>query len=37
MNKTRVDDMLLDMITPRLKEIEGRFSRVTAIKLSRLR
>jgi hypothetical protein len=26
MNKTKVDDMLLEMITPRLKEIEGRFS-----------
>lgn len=27
MNKTKVDDMLLEMITPRLKEIEERFSR----------
>ncbi|MFA7242391.1 MAG: hypothetical protein WC091_19940 [Sulfuricellaceae bacterium] len=26
MNKTKVDDMLLEMITPRLKEIEERFS-----------
>lgn len=27
MNKTKVDDMLLEMITPRLKEIEERFGR----------
>lgn len=27
MNKTTVDDMLLEMISPRLKEIEERFGR----------
>lgn len=27
MNKTRVDDMLIEMITPKVKEIEEKFSR----------
>ena len=27
MNKTKVDDMLIEMITPRIKEIEEKFSR----------
>ncbi|QEP43533.1 hypothetical protein D5085_10600 [Ectothiorhodospiraceae bacterium BW-2] len=27
MNKTKVDDMLIEMISPRIKEIEERFSR----------
>lgn len=27
MNKTRVDDMLIEMITPKIKEIEEKFSR----------
>lgn len=27
MSKTKVDDMLIEMITPRIKEIEERFSR----------
>ncbi|MBL0708163.1 MAG: hypothetical protein JJW00_03855, partial [Sulfurimonas sp.] len=26
MNKTRVDDMLIEMITPKIKEIEEKFS-----------
>jgi len=26
MDKTKVDDMLIEMITPRIKEIEERFS-----------
>lgn len=27
MNKTRVDDMLVEMISPRIKDIEEKFSR----------
>ncbi len=27
MNKTKVDDMLIEMISPRIKEIEEKFSR----------
>ncbi|QEP43555.1 hypothetical protein D5085_10750 [Ectothiorhodospiraceae bacterium BW-2] len=27
MNKTKVDDMLIEMISPQIKEIEERFSR----------
>jgi hypothetical protein len=27
MNKTKVDDMLIEMISPRIREIEEKFSR----------
>ena len=27
MNKTRVDDMLIEMITPKVKEIEEKFTK----------
>ena len=31
MNKTRVDDMLIEMITPKIKEIEEKFSQGTGL------
>ncbi len=32
MNKTRVDDLLIEMITPRINEIEEKFSRGEGLK-----
>ena len=31
MNKTRVDDMLIEMINPKIKEIEEKFSSGTGL------